>query len=193
MPARSVGELAASLDLEDVIERTLDAAAAIPGVDAAFLDATTAKGEFVRRRGRDAGRGGGAHGDHARRERQPPRGGAARTAIASTRSARTARAPTRASPCRCGRRACTVGMLAIFARTPRHARRRAARGARAACVPRRPGGRERAPLPRGACARRSRRAHRAAQPALLPRDARARGWPRAPLRPPARAARVRPR
>jgi diguanylate cyclase (GGDEF)-like protein len=49
VPARAGGELAASLDLEDVIERTLDAAAEIPGVDAAFLEATTVKGEFVRR------------------------------------------------------------------------------------------------------------------------------------------------
>jgi len=45
---RSVGELAASLDLEEIAERTLEAAAAIPGVDAALLDATATSGERLR-------------------------------------------------------------------------------------------------------------------------------------------------
>jgi diguanylate cyclase (GGDEF)-like protein len=48
-PTRSTGELAASLDLEDVIERSLEAAASIPGADAAFLEVATAQGELVRR------------------------------------------------------------------------------------------------------------------------------------------------
>ncbi len=72
----------------------------------------------------------------------------------------------------------------------RRVERRRARGARA---PRRPGDRQRAPLPRGAPARRPRRADGAAQPPLLPRDARARGRAGAPLQPQPRARRLRPR
>jgi diguanylate cyclase (GGDEF)-like protein len=47
--AYSAGELAASLDLDEVAERTLEAAAAIPGADASFLEATTQDGEAMRR------------------------------------------------------------------------------------------------------------------------------------------------
>jgi diguanylate cyclase (GGDEF)-like protein len=39
-----VGELAASLDLDEVTERTLEAASAIPGVEAALLDAEASEG-----------------------------------------------------------------------------------------------------------------------------------------------------
>jgi diguanylate cyclase (GGDEF)-like protein len=46
-PDRFTGELAASLDLNDVTERTLEAAAAIPGVDAAVLDAGAPDGGRV--------------------------------------------------------------------------------------------------------------------------------------------------
>ena len=73
------------------------------------------------------------------------------------------------------------------------ARRRRDRGARAARAARRPRDRERPALPGGQAAGRPRRAHRAAQPPLLPRDARARGRPRPPLQPRARARRLRPR
>jgi diguanylate cyclase (GGDEF)-like protein len=45
--ARFVGELAASLDLAEIAERTLDAAAAIPGVDAVMLETSTPDGERV--------------------------------------------------------------------------------------------------------------------------------------------------
>jgi diguanylate cyclase (GGDEF)-like protein len=45
---RYTGELAASLDLEEVAERTLEAAAAIPGVDAALLEAAAPAGERIR-------------------------------------------------------------------------------------------------------------------------------------------------
>src|SRR5947209_2986179 len=44
---RFAGELAASLDLEEVSERTLEAAAAIPGVDAAVLDAAAPAGDRI--------------------------------------------------------------------------------------------------------------------------------------------------
>ena len=67
------------------------------------------------------------------------------------------------------------------------ARAGGARESRRACA------RERSPLPRGAPARRPRRADEPAQPPLLPRDARPRGRPRPPLRPPARADRLRHR
>jgi diguanylate cyclase (GGDEF)-like protein len=45
--SRFAGELAASLDLEEVAERTLEAAAAIPGVDAAVLDAAAPAGDRI--------------------------------------------------------------------------------------------------------------------------------------------------
>ena len=45
--ARFVGELAASLDLEEIAERTLEAAAAVPGVDAVLLDAASTDGARV--------------------------------------------------------------------------------------------------------------------------------------------------
>ena len=38
-PERFVGELAATLDLDEVTEHSLEAAAAIPGVEAAVIDA----------------------------------------------------------------------------------------------------------------------------------------------------------
>jgi diguanylate cyclase (GGDEF)-like protein len=41
---RFVGELAASLDLDEVTERTLEAASAVPGVEAALLDAAAPDG-----------------------------------------------------------------------------------------------------------------------------------------------------
>src|SRR5262245_51961720 len=44
----SGGELAASLDVDDVVRRTLDAAAALPGVDAVVLDALQRSGEPLR-------------------------------------------------------------------------------------------------------------------------------------------------
>ncbi|HEY6963214.1 MAG TPA: GGDEF domain-containing protein [Gaiellaceae bacterium] len=46
-PERPAGELAASLDLDEVTERTLEAVGAIPGVDAAFLDAAAPSGGRV--------------------------------------------------------------------------------------------------------------------------------------------------
>jgi diguanylate cyclase (GGDEF)-like protein len=46
-PDLNVGELAASLDLEEVTQRTLEAAATITGVEAALLDAPAAEGARV--------------------------------------------------------------------------------------------------------------------------------------------------
>jgi diguanylate cyclase (GGDEF)-like protein len=46
--SRFVGELAASLDIEEIAERTLEATVAIPGVDAALLDALAPSGERIR-------------------------------------------------------------------------------------------------------------------------------------------------
>ena len=76
------------------------------------------------------------------------------------------------------------GSLTIFTRAlDTEVQRGAGRRARGARDAGRAGDRERAPLPRGAPARRPRRADRPAQPPLLPRDARPRGRARAPLRP----------
>jgi diguanylate cyclase (GGDEF)-like protein len=46
---RFAGELAASLDLEEIAERTLEEAAAVPGVDAALLEANLSADERMRR------------------------------------------------------------------------------------------------------------------------------------------------
>ena len=63
----------------------------------------------------------------------------------------------------------------VHPRDPAPVRRGAGAPTRGARASRRPGDPERAPLPRGTPARRSGRAHRVAQPALLPRNARPRG------------------
>jgi diguanylate cyclase (GGDEF)-like protein len=47
-PGQFPGELASSLDLDEVAERTVEAAGAIPGVEAAILDAAGANGARVR-------------------------------------------------------------------------------------------------------------------------------------------------
>ena len=47
--ARALGELAASIDLEDVLRRTLEGAASLPGVDAAHIAVVTPGGETVTR------------------------------------------------------------------------------------------------------------------------------------------------
>ena len=88
----------------------------------------------------------------------------------------------------------SIGFIAIYSRSP-HVPLRGGDDprARGALQAGRAGDRERAPLQGGAAARRPRRAHRAAQPPLLPRDARARGGARASLRTPAGADRLRPR
>jgi len=46
-PERAVAELAASLDVEEVSERTVEAAATVPGVEAALLEAAAADGARV--------------------------------------------------------------------------------------------------------------------------------------------------
>ena len=45
--SRALGELAGSIDLEDVLRRTLDAAGAIPGADAAIVTIQGANGDPV--------------------------------------------------------------------------------------------------------------------------------------------------
>jgi diguanylate cyclase (GGDEF)-like protein len=47
--ARALGELAASIDLDDVLRRTLEGAASLPGVDAAHIAVVTPGGETVTR------------------------------------------------------------------------------------------------------------------------------------------------
>jgi diguanylate cyclase (GGDEF)-like protein len=47
--SRVLGELASSIDLDEVLRRALDTAAALPGVDAALLSVATPQGETVTR------------------------------------------------------------------------------------------------------------------------------------------------
>ena len=54
LPERLSGELAASLDLDEVTERTLEAAGSVPGVDAAVIDSAGPGGARIR--GRSASR-----------------------------------------------------------------------------------------------------------------------------------------
>ena len=198
---KHLGELAGSIDLDEVLTRVLEAAGRDPGRRRGPRD--------DRRRGRRS------------RSRSWPRSGcrprrpSARRSPARRTAGRCARSRSRydypeprngdveshaGEPIRAGLavplpgETGTIGMLTVFTRSPSgtfsaedRARPRAARRARG------PGDRERAPLPRGAAARRPRRADRPAQPALLPRHARARGRPRPPLRPPAGADHLRPR
>ena len=179
--SRFLGQIATTIDLDDVLGSTLEAAAGLPKVDAAVvrldpdgdgderllgsigLDREEGEEDSVRIfRER---RSGGPAGDRAL---VPVRGGACgRSGPRGTRCA--ALRPHRQD--RLARR-----LLARSRRPVRRRRRAAARGARRA---RRARDRERAPLPRGAAARRPRRPDRPPQPPLLPRDA---GAARSPAR-----------
>src|SRR5205823_1094416 len=125
--SRIFGELAGSIDLDEVLTRTLEAAGALHETDAALVMLPD---------------------------------------------------PVEGKPI-----VATLGLSVEEAE--RHARTRVARVARGTRD------RERATVPRGTPPRRPGRAHRSAQPTFFPRDARARGRTRAPLRPQARTGRVR--
>ena len=188
-----LGELGGSIDLDEVLTRTLAAAGELEGVDAAVISIPVEGGEpLVAAAGlggaappatdlRPAGREVAAH--DRRRVRLRPR-----------RRGRRGRPDPRRS-----RRAAALGGGAaglsdrLFAQRQSGIRRVECRRARGPRAPGRPGDRQRAPLPRGAPARRSRRADGTAQPALLPRDAAARGRAGAAVQPQPRARRLRPR
>ena len=194
--SRVLGELGGTIDLDEVLTRTLDAAGALDGVDAAVV--SVARRGDERRSSPSVGLG----PRRARRRPSPahptastPRSIAIAYDYGPTRGRRRGGA-IRARRSRSRSRA-RASSSATSPRTPAAAPTRfgddGRRGAGGARAPRRPGDRQRPPLPRGAPARRPRRAHRPAQPPLLPRDAGPRGRPRAALQPQPRARRLRPR
>ena len=189
--SRFLGEIAGSIDMDEVLARTLEAGTRLEGVDAALIRLESPEGSRRSRRT-------GSSADGAEAIAGPPDGSRARAIEVSYRygddeadpdepDRRRPRRPARGErqPGRLSR-----GLHAEPGPAVRRGRRAPARGADA---PRHARDRERPPLPRGAAARRPRRADRAPQPAVLPRDARARVRPRAPLQPAARADRLRPR
>ena len=191
---RLLGELGGTIDLDEVLTRTLDAAgsARAESTPRSSPSASRATSPWSRR------------WVSAARPARTPRSPARRTDPAALDRDRVRVRPgrrngrSRPDP---GRPRRPAGRRWRADRLPRRLLPRgAARSARRGAaeleeLARRagPGDRQRAPLPRGAPARRSRRADRAAQPPLLPRDAGARGRARAPLQPQPRARRVRPR
>ena len=182
------GELAASLDVGEVADRTLAALEAIPGVEAVAARDTC----HERQRGHGA-RGSRPRTDRGAGQRQPAcgrgllslpnrrrRGGGGAPALRDRRAA--------------ARRRPAGGVHERFhPRVRTRPDRGRAGGGGARGLPRRPGPRERAPLRRGAGARRPGCPDRAPQPPLLPRAARPGSRPRAALRTGAGADRDRPR
>ena len=170
--SRFLGEIAGSIDMDEVLARTLEAGTRMEGVDAALIRLESAGGRPDDRRPRPVGRRG--RGDRR------PAGRVARTRDRGQLSLSRGR-PERGGPdCRRSRRPARGqrqqdrlprGLHAEPRPALRGGRRAPPRGADAAGDA---GDRERPALPRGAAARRSRRADRAAQPAVLPRDPRAR-------------------
>ncbi len=192
-PHPRLGELGGSIDLDEVLARTLDAAGALEGVDAAVISIAVEGDEPLVAA---AGLGGAAPPATIS---GPPDGGSPRSIVVEYGYGRADEA-VEGGPIRAGsRRAADLGRRAarlshrLLAQWSRGIRRVECCGARGARAPGRPGDRQRAPLPRSAPARRPRRADGTAQPALLPRDAAARGRAGAPVQPQPRARRVRPR
>ena len=175
-PERLVTELAASLDLEEVSERTLEAAAGVPGVEAALLEAEATGGARI------SAAVGLPADEAAKAAVQLPENDNLRAIeityryrIDDVEGSSQARRPKRRRAAGARRRHPGRDAERLQPRAGRRARRAAARGARAARRARRPRARERAQVHGGAGARRPRRADGPAQPALLPRDTRARG------------------
>ena len=191
---RLFGELGGSIDLEELMDRVLDAAMEIPGFDAAMMVVERQDGApAVVTRGMTA--------DESAR---PPTSGVVgtlpghdhRELSLRTRSrgrGRRSHPRRRVRPAH-GPRAASGGTLSLFWRSPDHepssARDRAGGAPRGELHL---GDRERAPLRRGAEARGDGRAHGPLQPAVLPGDAAARGHACPPLPAEAHARRLRPR
>ena len=182
---------ASSIDLEEVLARTLEAGGAVTGADAALVSIHTDDKPIVATKG--------LSDEEAQRQAisGPPNGHEARAISiayqypASLEGEELVHSGLAVPvPGETG----SIGFIAIYSRSPTFRfEEEHDPGARGAVQARRPRDRERPPLPRGAAARRPRRAHRAPQPPLLPRDPRARGGARAALRAPPGADHLRPR
>ena len=189
--SRVLGELGGTIDLEEVVTRTLDAAGTMRGVDAVVVSVGAGGEAFTAASGL-------GHGEPASAIAGPPDGSQPRSIAVEydygpgePADSATIRAGLAVPLANQGEQ---LGYVSAYSQSrPRRLRPVGRRGARGARAPRRAGARQRPPLSRGPPARRSRRAHRPAQPALLPRDARPRGRARAALQPQPRARRLRPR
>ena len=179
--SRFLGELGGSIDLDEVLSRTLEAAGALEGVDASVISIAVEGGEPLVAA---VGLGGA---EPPSTITGPPDGRSPRTIVVEYGYGRSDEA-VEGGPFRAALAVPLVsegeqpGYLATYSRTGPQLQRGRRGRARAARAPRRAGDRQRAPVPRGTPARRPRRADRAPQPALLPRDACPGGVARAPLR-----------
>jgi hypothetical protein len=162
--SRFLGQIAATIDLDDAIGSTLQAAAGLPKVDAAVVELDPDGDGDERLIGsigldREEGEEDSVRIFTGAPERQDPRAIELSYLYGEEHAAG---AVTRHSVCRSSGRIGRIGWLGVFSprsrRPVRRRRRAAARGARRA---RRARDRERAPLPRGAAARRPRLPDRA--------------------------------
>ena len=168
----SLGELGGTIDLDEVLARTLDGSRR--------ARRRRRRGDLDRRRGRRAaGRGRRSRaGEPPATISGPPDGRSPRMIAVEYDYGRSDEA-VEGGPIRAALAVPLLsdgeqlGYLTAYSRSGTSGVRRGECGrARGARAPGRPGDRQRAPLPRGAPARRPRRADGPAQPALLPRDAR---------------------
>ena len=190
--SRRLAEIATSIDLDAVLERTLAAAASTDGIDAAMaVVRQTEETPIIATFGMSA----------EEAARQPvstsPSGGARAVRISYRFGAGGPEHRRRPHPRRC-RRPSPGGAHrddrdagGLLARRRPGARGRGGRRPRDSGPDERARDQERPGVPRGTAARRYRRAHRPAQPPLLPRDPRARKRPGPALR--ARAGADHPR
>jgi hypothetical protein len=183
---RMLGELAGSIDLDEVLTRVLEAAGAIDGVDAALVTLAAQAG------GQPIVAALGLSTDEAERQAVtgPPDGSEAR-AISVSYEYQADRADADGEMIRSGvavplpGETGPLGLLTIFTRA-----------AERTFVEEQVAELEELALRAGPAienARRPRRAHRLAQPAFLPRDAGPRGGSRAPVPAQPRADHLRPR
>ena len=192
---RLLGELSSSIDLEELVDRVLDAALEIPGFEAAVvvLEEPESNPTIATR------------GLTPEEAAHPPTSGIGAGAPARTITVSFRYGPDeQAVPTSLirgglfvpllGRDSSSLGTIALFWRNPEwEPSQRSDRGSR---VPRRelyPGDPQRTPLQGGSPARGDRRPHGALQPTLLPRDAAQGSPPRTALRPQPRPDRLRSR
>ena len=166
--SRFLGEIAGSIDMDEVLARTLEAGTRMEGVDAALIRLESPEGPPTV----------AAHGlsaDGAESISGPPDGARARAIEVSYRYGEDEEDPASliagglAVPLE--ENGSRLGYLAVYTRNGGHRFEEDVRQLEDLTHRATPGDRERAPLPRGAAARRPRRVDRAPQPAVLPRDA----------------------